>query len=254
MPGLESAYAAEQRVILVPTPQLTQPGTALLVWNSWDCLRGKALLAEQGQWSGLSWTLICPVMLCSKPEYTPRIQLPGWLAQQQQGSGPAMMRLSPVKHLQAKPQQNPNPKLTGLLPEQVQCFGLAMVRLDIRQESTRHSEAIAVITKYLGIGDYKCALGMAWHGMARPAVRALHARTAQPWVKTQTKHTDKCSRAGAHGGWISVSVPPQQPLSCVCQGLHWEREREREWHFWLACSTWVLGCSELPRPLPNPEP
>ena len=40
---------------------------------------------------------------------------------------------------------------------QVQCFGMAMVRLDIRQESTRHTEAISAITKYLGIGTYRHA-------------------------------------------------------------------------------------------------
>ncbi len=38
---------------------------------------------------------------------------------------------------------------------QVQCFGLGMVRLDIRQESTRHSDVLDTITTYLGIGSYK---------------------------------------------------------------------------------------------------
>eukprot|EP00605_Chrysophyceae_sp_TOSAG23-4_P001216 GSChrysophyteH1.ASY1.ANO1.1325.1 assembled CDS len=33
-------------------------------------------------------------------------------------------------------------------------FDLAMTPLDIRQESTRHSEALDAITKYLGIGSY----------------------------------------------------------------------------------------------------
>ena len=41
---------------------------------------------------------------------------------------------------------------------QMQCFGLAMVQLDIRQESTRHSDVLDAITTYLGIGSYKCAL------------------------------------------------------------------------------------------------
>lgn len=36
----------------------------------------------------------------------------------------------------------------------LQCFGLHLVRLDVRQESTRHSDAIAEITRYLGLGDY----------------------------------------------------------------------------------------------------
>lgn len=36
----------------------------------------------------------------------------------------------------------------------VRCFGLTLVRLDIRQESTRHTEALSEITHYLSIGDY----------------------------------------------------------------------------------------------------
>ena len=38
---------------------------------------------------------------------------------------------------------------------QVTCFGMGLVTLDIRQESSRHSDAIDTITKYLGIGSYK---------------------------------------------------------------------------------------------------
>ncbi len=33
-------------------------------------------------------------------------------------------------------------------------FGLQLVRIDVRQESTRHSDALAELTRYLGIGDY----------------------------------------------------------------------------------------------------
>ncbi|SES77930.1 phosphoenolpyruvate carboxylase [Thorsellia anophelis] len=36
----------------------------------------------------------------------------------------------------------------------IKCFGVHLVRIDIRQESTRHSDAIAEITRYLGLGDY----------------------------------------------------------------------------------------------------
>ncbi|MCW9709382.1 phosphoenolpyruvate carboxylase [Avibacterium sp. 21-586] len=36
----------------------------------------------------------------------------------------------------------------------IRCFGLSLSRLDIRQESTRHSDAIAEITRYIGLGDY----------------------------------------------------------------------------------------------------
>lgn len=36
----------------------------------------------------------------------------------------------------------------------VQCFGITLVRVDIRQESTMHSEALSELTRYLGLGDY----------------------------------------------------------------------------------------------------
>ena len=34
------------------------------------------------------------------------------------------------------------------------CFGLTLVRLDIRQEASRHAEALDVVTSYLGLGTY----------------------------------------------------------------------------------------------------
>ncbi|MEA1062695.1 phosphoenolpyruvate carboxylase [Erwinia sp. HR93] len=37
----------------------------------------------------------------------------------------------------------------------VKCFGVPLVRIDIRQESTRHSEALGELTRYLGLGDYE---------------------------------------------------------------------------------------------------
>lgn len=36
----------------------------------------------------------------------------------------------------------------------VKAFGVHLVRLDIRQESSRHAEALSELTRYLGIGDY----------------------------------------------------------------------------------------------------
>ncbi len=32
----------------------------------------------------------------------------------------------------------------------IKCFGVHLVRLDIRQESTRHSDVISELTRYLG--------------------------------------------------------------------------------------------------------
>ncbi|MCK6263181.1 phosphoenolpyruvate carboxylase [Vibrio sp. ZSDE26] len=36
----------------------------------------------------------------------------------------------------------------------IKAFGVHLVRLDIRQESTRHSDVLSELTRYLGIGDY----------------------------------------------------------------------------------------------------
>lgn len=51
---------------------------------------------------------------------------------------------------------------------QINCFGLGMVQLDIRQESTRHANAIDEITRYIGLGSYKyCPIpsqNTAWGG------------------------------------------------------------------------------------------
>lgn len=37
----------------------------------------------------------------------------------------------------------------------IRCFGLTLTQLDIRQESTIHTEALSEITQYLGLGDYE---------------------------------------------------------------------------------------------------
>lgn len=37
---------------------------------------------------------------------------------------------------------------------QLHCFGLALVRMDIRQESSKHTELMSAITQQIGLGDY----------------------------------------------------------------------------------------------------
>ena len=37
----------------------------------------------------------------------------------------------------------------------IKCFGIQLVRIDVRQESTRHTEALSEVTRYLGLGDYE---------------------------------------------------------------------------------------------------
>lgn len=47
-----------------------------------------------------------------------------------------------------------NDKLLDTL-RRIRCFGVTLVQIDIRQESTRHTEALSEITRYLGLGDYE---------------------------------------------------------------------------------------------------
>lgn len=47
-----------------------------------------------------------------------------------------------------------NDKLLDTL-RRIRCFGLTLTQLDIRQESTIHTETLGEITRYLGLGDYE---------------------------------------------------------------------------------------------------
>lgn len=54
-----------------------------------------------------------------------------------------------------------------------------MVKLDIRQESTRHSDVIDTITQYLGLGSYKCALSphpLCKHPESKHSMRNINLR------------------------------------------------------------------------------
>ncbi len=55
----------------------------------------------------------------------------------------------------------------------IKCFGIQLVRIDVRQESTRHTEALSEITRYLGLGDYE-----SWSEADKQAflVRELNSR------------------------------------------------------------------------------
>ncbi len=55
----------------------------------------------------------------------------------------------------------------------ISCFGLPLLRLDVRQESTRHAEAMDAITRYLGLGSY-----LSWDEAARQ--RFLLAELVNP--------------------------------------------------------------------------
>jgi len=80
---------------------------------------------------------------------TPSLQ--GWLHDEQQLREPLLCCYESLMAcgMQAIAQS----RLLDVL-RRVECFGVHLVRLDIRQDSSRHTEALAEITEYLGMGDY----------------------------------------------------------------------------------------------------
>ena len=59
----------------------------------------------------------------------------------------------------------------------IRCFGLQLVRIDVRQESTRHNEALAELTRYLGLGDYE-----AWSEDERQAFLLTELQSRRPLI------------------------------------------------------------------------
>lgn len=62
----------------------------------------------------------------------------------------------------------------------VHCFGVPLVRMDVRQESTRHSEALAELTRYLGLGDYE-----SWSEADKLAFLVRELNSKRPLVPRQ---------------------------------------------------------------------
>jgi phosphoenolpyruvate carboxylase len=59
----------------------------------------------------------------------------------------------------------------------IRCFGVHLVRHDIRQDSARHTEALAEITRCLGLGDYE-----AWDEQQRQAFLLAELASERPLV------------------------------------------------------------------------
>ncbi len=67
----------------------------------------------------------------------------------------------------------------------VKCFGVPLVRIDIRQESTRHTEAIAEVTRYLGLGDYE-----SWSEADKQAFLIRELNSRRPLLPRQWEPSD----------------------------------------------------------------
>lgn len=66
----------------------------------------------------------------------------------------------------------------------VKCFGVPLVRIDIRQESTRHTEALGEMTRYLGIGDYE-----SWSEADKQAFLIRELNSKRPLLPRQWEPT-----------------------------------------------------------------
>ena len=64
----------------------------------------------------------------------------------------------------------------------IRCFGVTLSQMDIRQESTRHTDAIAEITRYLGIGDYA-----QWSEAEKQSFLVRELNSRRPLIPTNWK-------------------------------------------------------------------
>ncbi|MBP2195647.1 phosphoenolpyruvate carboxylase [Pantoea cypripedii] len=67
----------------------------------------------------------------------------------------------------------------------VKCFGVPLVRIDLRQESTRHTEALAEVTRYLGLGDYE-----SWSEADKQAFLIRELNSKRPLLPRQWEPSD----------------------------------------------------------------
>ncbi|MEC5320908.1 phosphoenolpyruvate carboxylase [Brenneria populi subsp. brevivirga] len=68
----------------------------------------------------------------------------------------------------------------------VRCFGVPLVRIDVRQESTNHSNALAEITRYLGLGDYD-----SWSESDKQAFLIRELSSKRPLLPRQWEPSDE---------------------------------------------------------------
>lgn len=68
----------------------------------------------------------------------------------------------------------------------IRCFGLQLVRIDVRQESTCHTEAIAELTQYLGLGDYQ-----AWSEDEKQAFLLTELQSRRPLTPRDWQPSDQ---------------------------------------------------------------
>ncbi|WP_290522672.1 phosphoenolpyruvate carboxylase [Alcanivorax sp.] len=68
------------------------------------------------------------------------------------------------------------------------CFGITLLRLDIRQESTRHSDALDAITRYLQLGSYH-----QWDEAQRQAFLVEELQARRPLIDAAFRSSEACT-------------------------------------------------------------
>ncbi|MZR62370.1 phosphoenolpyruvate carboxylase [Alcanivorax sp. DP30] len=68
------------------------------------------------------------------------------------------------------------------------CFGITLLRLDIRQESTRHSDALDAITRYLQLGSYH-----QWDEDQRQAFLIDELQARRPLIDAAFRRSEECT-------------------------------------------------------------
>lgn len=83
------------------------------------------------------------------------------------------------------------------LIRRVYTFGMSLLKLDLRQESTRHADALDAVTTYLGYGSYK-----AWDEDTKLDFLTRELTTKRPLIPLNMPMSDEVSRRGltAKGG------------------------------------------------------
>ncbi|BDA47382.1 probable phosphoenolpyruvate carboxylase [Coccomyxa sp. Obi] len=76
-------------------------------------------------------------------------------------------------------------RLLDLL-RRLSCFGLGLMKMDLRQESSRHTDAVAAVTRYLGLGDYS-----AWSEEERIAWLVQELESKRPLVPPSMPMSDE---------------------------------------------------------------
>ncbi len=68
----------------------------------------------------------------------------------------------------------------------IRCFGINLVKLDIRQESSRHTDALSELTRYLGLGDYSH-----WNEQDKQAFLVRELSSKRPLLPHQWSPSDE---------------------------------------------------------------